>query len=235
MLSSVGRPADEEERRLLAPFTGSVDPDVMAGKSRLPVTDGTGRNRANLAKALQILTDAGFKTVNGQLADSSGKPVAFEMLVNSAQQRLLSGFVADLGRIGIAMSIRQVDGAQYQARLRTYDYDMIQTSWPSSLSPGNEQLFRWSGAVGKNDGSFNFAGVDNPAADAMIGAMLAARSPEAFQSAVRALDRVLLSGDYVIPLYHVPRYWIAHSSRIKYPEQAPMVGLLLDTWWTDKK
>ncbi len=236
ILSSVGRPADEEEQRLLAPFAGSIAPDVMAGKSRLPTTDGSGRNRANLAKALQILTDAGFKTVNGVLVDpASGKPVAFEMLVNSAQQRLLSGFVADLGRIGIAMSIRQVDGAQYQARLRTYDYDMIQYSWPSSLSPGNEQLFRWSGAVGKNDGSFNFAGVDNPAADAMIAAMLAARTPEAFVSAVRALDRVLLSGDYMIPLYHVPRYWIAHASRIKYPEQAPMVGLLIDTWWTDKK
>ncbi|MEQ1697082.1 MAG: extracellular solute-binding protein [Hyphomicrobiaceae bacterium] len=235
MLSSAGRAADEEEKRLLTPFTTAVDPNVMAGKSRLPTTDGTGRNRANLAKALQILSDAGYKAVNGQMVDPAGKPLAFEMLVNSAQQRLLSGFAADLARIGIAMSIRQVDQAQYQARLRTYDYDMIQYSWPSSLSPGNEQLFRWSGPIGRQDGSFNFAGVDNPAADAMIGAMLAARSPEAFQSAVRALDRVLLSGDYVIPLYHVPRYWIAHSSRIKYPAQSPMVGLLLDTWWTQKK
>ena len=236
MLSSVGRPADEEELRLLAPFAGSVDPDVLSGKSRMPTTDGSGRNRVNLQKALQILTDAGFKTVNGQLINpATARPVAFEMLVNSAQQRLLSGFVADLSRIGIAMSIRQVDSAQYQARLRTYDYDMIQTSWGSSLSPGNEQLFRWSGAVGRQDGSFNFAGVDNPAADAMISAMLAAQTPQAFQSAVRALDRVLLSGDYVIPLYHVPRYWIAHSSRIKYPEQVPIVGLLFDTWWTDKK
>ncbi len=236
MLSSVGRAADEEEMRLLAPFAGSVGGDVMAGQSRLPKTDGSGRNRANLQKALQILTDAGFKTVDGRLVDpASGKPLAFEMLVNSAQQRLLSGFVADLSRLGISMSIRQVDSAQYQARLRTYDYDMIQTSWPSSLSPGNEQLFRWSGEVGRQDGSFNFAGVDNPAADAMIAAMLAARSPAAFVSAVHALDRVLLSGDYVIALYHVPRYWIAHASRIRYPEQAPMVGLLLDTWWTDKK
>lgn len=235
MLSSVGRPADDEEKRLLAPFPGAAEPDAMAGTSRLPKTDGTGRNRANLAKALQILMDAGFKTANGQMLDPNGRPLAFEMLVNSAQQRLLSGFATDLGRIGIAMSIRQVDQAQYQARLRTYDYDMIQTNWPSSLSPGNEQLFRWSGAVGKQDGSFNFAGVDNPAADAMIAGMLAARSPALFQSAVRALDRVLLSGDYVIPLYHVPRYWIAHSSRVKYPKQAPMVGLLLDTWWTDKK
>lgn len=235
ILSSVGREADAEEQRLLAAFPGSVTPEAFAGRSWLPVTDASGRNRTNLGKALEILTAAGFKTSNGRLTDPAGKPVAFEMLVNSAQQRLLSGFVADLARIGIAMTIRQVDSAQYQARLRTYDYDMIQYSWIPSLSPGNEQSFRFSGKVGKEPGSFNFAGVDNPAADAMIGAMLSARSPDTFQSAVRALDRVLLSGDYVIPLYHVPAYWVAHAARIKYPEQPAMSGLLVDTWWTGNK
>jgi len=235
ILSSAGREADAEEQRLLSPFPGSVTPDAMAGRSRLPVTDGSGRNRTNLGKALEILTKAGFKTVGGRMTDPAGNPVAIEMLVNSAQQRLLSGFVADLARIGIAMTIRQVDSAQYQARLRSYDYDMIQYSWVPSLSPGNEQLFRFSGPVGKQPGSFNFAGVDNPAADAMIAAMLSARSPETFHSAVRALDRVLLSGDYVIPLYHVPAYWVAHAARIKRPAQPAMAGLLIDTWWTDKK
>jgi len=235
VLSSTGREADAEERRLLSPFPGSVTPEAMAGRSWLPETDGSGRNRTNLGKALDILTKAGFKTVGGRLTDPAGNPVAIEMLVNSAQQRLLSGYVADLARIGITLTIRQVDSAQYQARLRTYDYDMIQYSWVPSLSPGNEQLFRFSGAVGKQPGSFNFAGVDSPAADAMITAMLSARGPETFRSAVRALDRVLLSGDYVIPLYHVPAYWVAHAARIRRPAQPAMAGLLIDTWWTDKK
>ena len=235
MLSSVTRPADAEERRLLAPFPGAVSGEAMAGTPWLPVTDGTGRNRANLQKALQILTNAGYQTNGGRMTDPAGRPVAFEMLVSSAQQRFLSGFVADLARIGITMTIRQVDSAQYQARLRTYDYDMIQATWASSLSPGNEQTFRWSGRVAHQDGSFNFAGVDNPAADAMIAAMLSARTQDAFVSAVRALDRVLLSGDYVIPLYHVPRYWVAHAARIRYPAQSPMTGLQFDTWWTDPK
>lgn len=235
ILSSAGRPAGDEEQRLLAPFPGSVTADAMAGIPSLPVTGGTGRNRANLGKALDILTKAGFKTSNGQMTGPDGKPVAFEMLVNSAQQRLLSGFVADLARIGITMNIRQVDSAQYQARLRTYDYDMIQSNWPSTLSPGNEQTFRWSGRVAHEEGSFNFAGVDNPAVDAMIAAMLSAATPEQFVSAVRALDRVLLSGDYVIPLYHVPRYWVAHAAHITHPAQPPMAGLLIDTWWTQPK
>lgn len=236
MLSSAGRPADPEELRLLAPFPQSVRPQILGGDLQLPLTDGTGRNRANMARALALLNQAGFKSINGRLIDpQTGRPMQFEILTNSAQQRLLSGFAADLDRIGIRLAIRQVDGAQYQARLRTYDYDMIQTSWGASLSPGNEQLFRWSGAVGRQEGSFNFAGVDNPAADAMIAAMLAAASPAQFVSAVRALDRVLLSGDYVIPLYHVPRYWVAHAARINHPPRLPMMGLTLENWWTDPR
>ncbi len=233
-LSSVGIPADAEERRLLAPFPDAVKPDVMAGTARMPQSDGSGRNRAALSKAIALLTQAGFKSAGGKLLSPTGQPLAFEMLVGQgAQVRLLTGFKSDLEKIGIAMSIRQVDSSQYAARLRTYDYDMIQTTWPSSLSPGNEQSFRWSGASGKQDGSFNFAGVANPAADAMIQAMLASASPAAFMSAVRALDRVLLSGDYVIPLYHVPRLWLAHTRNIKYPPQLPLAGLATDVWWSD--
>jgi peptide/nickel transport system substrate-binding protein len=231
VLSSVGRVADGEEQRLLAPFADSVTPEVLAGLPSAPVNDGTGRNRANLAKALALLNEAGFKTDGGRVIDpKTGQPLTFEILVN-AQQRVLAGFQANLGRIGIVASIRQVDGAQYQARLRTYDYDMIQYFWPSSLSPGNEQVFRWSE---KAEGSLNYAGVNNAAANAMIAAMLSAREPDAFVSAVRALDRVLLSGDYVIPLYHVPRYWVAHASRLKYPQRSALIGVALDTWWMEQ-
>src|SRR5690606_9268721 len=106
---------------------------------------------------------------------------------------------------------------QYQQRLTNYDYDMIQNTWVSSLSPGNEQIFRWSSSTAKAPGSYNFAGVENPAVDAMIDALLAARSEEDFVSAVRALDRVLLSGDYVIPLFHIPKQWLAYWKRLKHP------------------
>ena len=127
-----------------------------------------------------------------------------------------------------------VDSAQYQARLNAYDYDMMQTTWTSSLSPGNEQLFRWSEKTAATPGSFNFAGVKNPAADAMIEAMLAAEDKESFVSAVRALDRVLLSGDYVIPMFHVPKQWVAHWTRLKHPAKTPVFGYAVDTWWIEE-
>jgi peptide/nickel transport system substrate-binding protein len=235
MLSSVGRTADGEEVRLMAPYRDTVRPDVMDGSARLPETDGTGRNRVNLGKALALLTEAGFTTVEGKLIDPATKrPMAFEILVSSIQ-KVLPSFVADLARIGVTATIRQVDQAQFQARLRIYDYDMIPNFWASSLSPGNEQTFRWSGKVAKEEGSFNFAGVDQPAVDAMIDAMLSADTSEAFTSSVRALDRVLRSGDYVIPLYHVPRLWVAHARRIKYPPRLPLAGLAPDTWWVEGK
>ena len=135
--------------------------------------------------------------------------------------------------MGIAVRVRVVDGSQYQARLTNYDYDMVQASWPSSLSPGNEQLFRWSSKLGKLPGSYNFAGVANPAADAMIDAMLAAKTEGEFVSAVRALDRVLLSGDYVIPLFYIPRQWVAHWARLKNPDKTPVFGYAFDTWWIE--
>ena len=137
---------------------------------------------------------------------------------------------ADLSRLGIAMRIRVVDSAQYQSRLKTYDYDMIQTTWFASLSPGNEQLFRFSSAVASKDGSYNYAGVADPAVDAMIEALLAAVTEEDFIAAVRALDRVLISGDYVIPLFHTPKQWISHWTRIKPPSRTPLSGYQLDTW-----
>ena len=137
-----------------------------------------------------------------------------------------------LQRLGIELSIRQVDTAQYWARLKTFDFDMIQWTWSASLSPGNEQINRWSSAAATTEGSLNYPGVMNPAADATIEALLQARSAEDFTAAVRAFDRVLISGDYVIPLYHLPKVWVAHRSRLHYPATLPLGGFDLDTWWS---
>jgi peptide/nickel transport system substrate-binding protein len=126
-----------------------------------------------------------------------------------------------------------VDSAQYEARLKDGQYDMIQATWASSLSPGNEQLNRWASSSAEGAGTRNYAGVRSPAADAMIAAMLAAGSAENFNSAVRALDRVVRSGDYVIPLFHLPRLWIAHWARISPPAvtHPTNAGFELDTWY----
>jgi peptide/nickel transport system substrate-binding protein len=108
---------------------------------------------------------------------------------------------------------------------------MMHAIWPSSLSPGNEQSFRWSRESASEEGSFNFAGVRSAAADAMIAAMLSAASREDFVSAVRALDRVLLSGRYAIPLYHAPKQWLAVWAHLRQPRISTLYGSRLETWW----
>ena len=236
-LAATGRPADERERALLAPFPDAVRPSILDGTYRFPQSDGSGQNRANWRLALTLLGEAGYVLDGGKLIDGrTGAPFSLEMLASSTgQERMLSGFARDLARLGIELRIRVVDSAQYQARLKTYDFDMIQATWPSSLSPGNEQLFRWSSEAATTEGTFNYAGVRVPAADAMIAALLAAETPEAFASAVRALDRVLLSGDYVIPLFHLPKQWIAYWAHLKRPPVPPLYGYSLDTWWSQEK
>ena len=221
---------------MLAPFANAVLPEIMDGTYRVPESDGTPHNRANARKAFEMLEAAGYTMKGGSLVDKTGTPFTFEILAaTTSQERLLGAFTGDLAKLGIRARIRVVDSAQYQSRLKDYDFDMIQFTWPSSLSPGNEQLFRWSSKVADDPGSYNYAGVKNPAADAMIATMLAAESNEDFVSSVRALDRVLLSGHYVIPLFHSPAQWIASWKRLAHPEAIPLSGFNLDTWWVQPK
>ncbi len=235
-LSSANRPMDDEERRLLAPFPGVVTPSIADGTALLPKTSGTGANRENQVAALKLLQEAGYKLDGAKLlAPGDRKPVAFEMLITSQRQaRLLLGYVRALQSLGITMTIREVDSAQYEARLKDSDFDMVQAYWGASLSPGNEQWNRWGSASADAPGQRNYAGVKSPAVDALIEAMVQARDAAKFRSAVRAYDRVLRSGDYVIPLFHPPKVWIAHWTRIKAPDVSPNSGFDLDTWWTVK-
>ncbi len=234
-LSSHGRPADARERELLAPWISHIDTDLLEGRFEFPTGSATGYNRDNQRKALALLGEAGYTLRLGHLVDKrTGAPMRFEMLAATVdQERLFGGFVADLKRLGIDARVRLVDSAQYQSRIKSYDYDMLQVSWPVSLSPGNEQLFRWSAEAGRNPGSYNYAGVADPAADAMIQAMLEATEPANFVSAVRALDRVLLSGDYCIPLFYLPKQWLAYWRRLKGPARSSLFGFQPDTWWSD--
>jgi peptide/nickel transport system substrate-binding protein len=239
--SSVGRPADERERVLLAPFPAAVRPEILVGHSVLPVTDGSGNARELLRSAMQVLTRAGYRLEGRNLiSPGSGMPLAIEFLAQSrGQERLVQSFATVLGQIGIRLSIRYVDSAQYEARLKAQDYDMIQTAWTSSLSPGVEQLNWWSSAAADATSTRNYAGVKNPAADAMMAVLVAAETREAYTSSVRALDRVLRSGDYVIPLHHLPHVWVAHWAHLTAPAlpaaAATNAGFTLDTWWTTRQ
>jgi peptide/nickel transport system substrate-binding protein len=133
------------------------------------------------------------------------------------------------------MRIRRVDEPQYWRRLSGFDFDMMQRTWAVSLSPGAEQRNRWSARAAGQDGSLNYAGARSPAADALIDALLAAESRADFVSAVRALDRVLLSGFYVVPLFHVADYWLASDAALKHPSTMPLLGVSIDTWWREPR
>lgn len=233
-LSAFGRPADETERKLLAPHLAKIKPDVLAGTHAQPRTDGSGQSRATLQAAFKLLTEAGYVQDGGRLVNArSREPLSFEMMASTrSEERLFQAYAQNLARIGITARIRFTDSAQRWARMRTFDFDMIQWTWVASLSPGNEQMNRWSVESAATELSLNFAGVRDPAANALIDALLSARERPAFVSAVRALDRFLISGDYVVPLYHAPTQWIAHWSHLDGPRTAPLWGFVIDTWWT---
>lgn len=232
-LSSHGRAAGELERALLAPYTREVKPKIMDGSYAFPVSDGTGDNREGRKEALALLEQAGYRLEKGKLRDKQGQPVSFEILAATrAEERLLLTYARALKQVGIDARIRQVDSAQYQRRKLTYDYDMLQYDWPVSLSPGNEQFFRWGSDAAATEGTYNYAGVKSAGVDAMINALLEAKDSENFVAAVRALDRLLLSGDYVVPLFHLPTQWLAYWKRLKRPPDTPLYGYQIDTWWS---
>jgi peptide/nickel transport system substrate-binding protein len=234
-LSSNSRPADARERGLLAPFQGLVKPAVLDGTFRFPVTDGSGDNRANLKAAYQLLTEAGYALKDGRLMKGDAQLKVEFLAQTKGQERLILSFTRTLERLGIDARVRVVDSAQYSKRLLTFDFDMVQWTWAASLSPGNEQINRWSSRSAESEGSLNLAGTKNPALDAMIDALLRAESTEDFTAAVRAYDRVLISGDYTIPLFYLPNVWVAYWSHLKHPAFAPLAGFDVDTWWTERR
>lgn len=232
-LSARGRPAGTLERMLLAPFPGAVRPDVLDGTWSPPVSDGSGRDRNALRRALALFYDAGYE-LNGTVLRrrDSGAPLSFEIMVTDKdQERLAIAFSQSLKRAGIAARIRMVDAVQYEQRRNNFDFDMIENRWDESLSPGNEQAFYWGSAAAAEPGSRNYMGIRSRAADAMIAALLSAHERGEFVAAVRALDRVLMSGIYVIPLYHLPAQWVARWTTIRHPDATSLSGYLPETWW----
>jgi peptide/nickel transport system substrate-binding protein len=206
---------------------------VLEGTWSPPVSDGSGRDRTTLKRALDLFSSAGFELRGAALVDRrSGAPFTFEILVTERdEERLALIFSQSLKRAGIAARVRLVDAVQFEARRVNYDFEMIEHRWDQSLSPGNEQTFYWGSAATDQPGTRNYMGIKNPAVDAMIAALLNAQSRPDFAASVRALDRVLISGFYTIPLFHLPEQWVARWSRIGRPATTSLNGYLPETWW----
>ncbi|WP_420492380.1 extracellular solute-binding protein [Allomesorhizobium alhagi] len=233
-LSALGRPASEKEKALLAPFPGSVLPEVMDGTWRPAATDGSGRDRAVLRSAFELLKSAGFAMNGGALTGPDGQPFGFEILTASqGEERLASIYQRTLQKLGIAVSIRSVDDAQIQQRKQRFDFEVVigSTGFSGTLSPGIELIGRWGSEARDAEGSFNLAGVADPAVDAMIDAMLNARDKEDYVAAVRALDRLLISGAYMVPMQHNTEQSVAYWTYLAHPDKTPIFGFQLPTWW----
>jgi peptide/nickel transport system substrate-binding protein len=232
-LSAYARPADDRERALLKPYASHIPAEFLDGSWRLPVSDGSGRDRATLRAALTLLAQAGYESDGAVLRQrATGAPLSFEILVTTRdQERIALAFQRDLKRAGVEASVRAVDGVQFDQRRLAFDFDMIQNRWDQSLSPGNEQAFYWSSEAADHQGTRNYMGAKDPAIDAMIAALLEARERPEFVSAVRALDRALMAGFYAIPLYNVQEQWIARWNRIERPSTTALSGYLPETWW----
>jgi peptide/nickel transport system substrate-binding protein len=232
-LSAHGVSANSRERKLLAPFPNAVRADIMDGTWSPPVTDGSGHDRTNLRQAFALFKSAGYELKGTQLVHAAtGRPLSFEILTTTRdQERLALAFVRSLKRAGIEARVRSVDATQFERRRISFDFDMMEYRWEQSLSPGNEQLFYWGSAAADQQGSRNYMGVKSRAVDGMIAAMLGATDRDDFVAATRALDRVLLSGFFVVPLYFPPVQWVARWTRIEHPSRASLFGYLPETWW----
>lgn len=223
------------ELQILEPLRDKVPPEVFTAAYANPVGGNPESVRSNLRESARLLKEAGFEVKDRKLVDASGKPVTVEILVESpSSERIALFYKPSLERIGVTTSIRIVDDAQYENRVRNFDFDMITGVWGESLSPGNEQREFWGTSSADAPGSRNLIGIKNPAVDALIEKIIYAKDRENLVAATRALDRVLLWNFYVVPQFSYPfaRYarWdrFSHAELPKYARSG-----LPSLWWYD--
>ena len=234
-LGSAGLPVGRE-LEILEEYRGRIPEEVFTAEYIPPTTDGSGQNRTNLRSAKKLLAEAGWSVVDGALTHAeTGEVMRFEFLLGSStHERVLGPVVQNLERLGIAATVRTVDAAQYQHRVKDFDYDIISASWRQTLSPGNEQRNFWSSKASQSHGSRNYAGVSDPVVDELIERQIAAPDRETQVAITRALDRVLLWGHYVIPGSHSSAYRMAYWNKFSHLPKPARNGLgFPDTWWWD--
>lgn len=225
-LSYLGHPADARERALLGADAERMDPEILDGTYAMPKTDGSGRDRKVLRRAVSLLKEAGWEIRDGALINvTTSKPFAFTIsCLTREQEKIALHYQRTLTQIGIEVRIQQVDSSQFQRMLNTYEFDMLPVMWYNSLSPGNEQEFYYGSAGREVQGTRNYPGIADPAVDRMIDALLAATTREDLVAAVHALDRLLVNGFYIVPFYDSGGQWVARWNTIGRPQQPPLPG-----------
>jgi microcin C transport system substrate-binding protein len=236
-LAATGLPSGKE-LEILESVRDKVPPDLFTKPYTNPVGGTAQAVRDNLRHALGLFRDAGYEVRNTKLVNAkTGEPFTFEFLVDdSATQRFVLFYKPSLERLGMTVNVRVVDAAQYENRLRQWDYDVIVANWAESLSPGNEQRDFWSSQAADRPGSRNLIGIKNPAVDMLIDRVIFAKDRPELVAATKALDRVLLWNFYVVPQWTYAYVRTARWDRFSRPETMPKYGrsAFPAVWWWDE-
>jgi microcin C transport system substrate-binding protein len=233
-MMAIGKPSPEE-LAVLEPFRGQVAEEVFGEPYVPPVSDGSGQDRNLLRRATQLLREAGFSIAGNRLMDPAGRPVTIEFLdFEPSLERHTQPFIANLRRLGIEAGIRRVDSAQYQSRLKDYDFDMTIRRYSLSLTPGEAMRSYFGSEAGRQPGSQNLAGIADPVVDALIAQALAARTRPELVTICKVLDRVLRAGRYWVPNWYKASHWLAYWDQFGFPETKPRYARgAPNTWWFD--
>jgi len=233
-LASSGVPGPDE-LAILDKYRGQIPDDVFTKTFKAPTTNGSGDIRDNLRTALKLMADAGWTIKNGKMVNAQGQPFQFEFLLAQPEfERVVLPFAQNLARIGIVCNVRTIDPAQYENRMRNYDYDMTIVLFGESLSPGNEQRQFWSSQSADEVGGGNLLGIKSKAVDELVNLVINAPDRQSLVARTHALDRVLLAGDYAIPNWYLGSFRVAYWDKFGRPNDNPPYNLALNTWWYDK-
>tara|TARA_Y100000590_G_scaffold470506_2_gene665820 strand:+ start:5941 stop:7686 length:1746 start_codon:yes stop_codon:yes gene_type:complete len=227
-LSSINNQVSLFEKKIFDKFNYNIEESILYGE---PYKYNTNR-RSRYKDALDLLNRAGYELLDNKLIDKNTlEQLTLVFLISDKrQEKYALNFKDSLQKIGIDLRIELVDSTQYQKRKQEFDFDMVEHFWYASLSPGNEQYFYWGSNAANEFGSRNYSGIESPIIDATIDLLISSKSAEEFMYSVRALDRLLISGYYVVPLFHWPHQWVAISDRIDFPENTSIDGYKINTW-----
>jgi microcin C transport system substrate-binding protein len=233
-LKATGLPSPEE-LALLEPFRDKL-PETVFGEAVVPpVTDGSGNNRAQLRQAVKLLADAGWAQTPQGIRNAEGQPLTVEILIDSPSfERIAAPYIKNLKAIGVDATMRRVDAAQYERRMKDFDFDMTTQRYALRLTPGIELKNFWGSQAAATNGSFNLAGIADPVLDQLIDKIVTAKSRAELVTATRAADRVLRAGHYWVPQWYKGAHNLAFWDKFGWPETKPKYERgALDTWWYD--
>ncbi len=224
------------ELEYLEPYRHILPEEIFTAPLSTPITREQQDVRKNLLEAKILLAEAGWRIKEGVLTNHEGKPFIFDiLLVSPTFERVMAGYVKNLQKLGIKVTYRTIDPTLYVERLKTFDFDMIVTSYGQSQSPGNEQRNYWQSTSADRNGSHNYAGIRSPAVDGLVDRIIYAQSREELMAGCSALDRVLWYGYYLIPNWYLPVHRLSYKNIFLTSETLPLYYdpfQLLMTWWS---